>query len=176
MKERIIREFITIFWTSLYFFSWFGGLMVIKVLLLREYQIEFVGLTIVIVGALVVAKVVLVLEYVPVPFTRGQPAWLEVLVRTMLYLSGVFVIMVIEKSFEARHEYGGILEAMKTLANDRDIYHIWVNVISIAGALLFFNIWTIVKKHYGAGMFLRMMRAPVPLKLNTAAPEDKVSA
>lgn len=165
MKEKVIDEIKSIFWTSLYFFIWFGSLMVIKVLLLREFQIEFVGLTMVIVSSLVVAKVVLVLEYIPLPFSQKQQAWFEVLVRTMLYISGVFVVLVFEKSFEARHEYGGMLQAMTNLASHRDIYHIWVNVISVFGALLFFNIWTIVKKHYGAGMFLKMMCAPVPQKI-----------
>jgi hypothetical protein len=176
MKEKVIQEIKSIFWTSLYFFIWFGGLMVIKVLLLREYQIEFVGLTMVIVSSLVVAKVVLVLECVRIPFSQGQQVWFEVLVRTMLYISGVFVVLVLEKSFEARHEYGGMLEAMTNLADHSDIYHIWVNVISVSGALLLFNMWTIVKNHYGADMFLKLMRTPVPQKINATTTTGSVSA
>jgi hypothetical protein len=162
MKDRVINELKSIFWTTLYFFCWFGGLMLIKILLLREYQIQFVGLTLVIVGALVVAKVVLILEYVPMPFTKHQPAWVEILARSLLYLSGIFVVMVLEKSFEARVEYHGMIAAIKNLPENADIYHVWVNVISAFGALLFFNIWTVVKKYYGEGKFLKMMKTPVP--------------
>jgi hypothetical protein len=162
MKEKLLRELTSIFWTSLYFFSWFGGLMMIKVLLLREYHIEFVGFTMVVVGALVVAKVVLVLEYVPMPFTAGKPAWREVLVRTLLYLSGVFVVMVLEKSFEARHEYDGVWNAFIHLTERTNIYHILVNSICVFGALILFNIWTIAKKQYGKGMLWKILNSPVP--------------
>jgi len=162
IKEKVLKELKSIFWTSLYFFCWFGALMVIKVLLLREYQIEFIGLSIVVVGALVVAKVVLILEYVRMPFTKNKPAWVEVLTRTFFYLIGVFVIMVLEKAFEARHEYGGILNALQNFTKSVDWYHVWVDIICVMGALLFFNIWTVVKMHYGAGMFRNMMISPLP--------------
>ena len=162
MKEKVLKELKSIFWTSLYFFCWFGALMVIKILLLREYQIEFVGLSIVVVGALVVAKVVLILEYVRIPFTKSKPAWVEVVVRTLFYLAGVFVIMVLEKTFEARHEYGGMLRALQKMTESVDWYHVWVNIICVMGALLFFNIWTVVKMHYGVGMFRKMMTSPLP--------------
>ncbi len=165
MKEKIIKEIKSILLTSLYFFCWFGGLMVIKVLLLREYHIEFTGLTLVIIGALVVAKVVLILEYVPMPFMHGKPAWIEVLMRTMIYMCGVFVVMALEKSFEARHEYDGVMDALMHLTEHADIYHFWVNLISVFAALLFFNIWTVVQKHYGEGMFMKMMLAPVPREM-----------
>jgi hypothetical protein len=164
MKEKGIHEIKSIFWTSLYFFSWFGGLMVIKVLLLREYHIEFVGFSMVVVGALVVAKVVLVLEYIKMPFTKNQPAWIEIMLRTWLYLAGVFVIMVVEKVFEARNEYSGTIEALRNISRHADIHHIYVNIICVFGALFFFNVWSVVKKHFGKGVFITIMSTPVPSK------------
>ena len=105
-----------IFWTTLYFFIWIGSLVLLKTLLLEEYQIEFYGFSIIVVGALIAAKVVLILENVPLgSWAKRQPAIAEVIFRTMLYLAGVFVVMILEKSFEARHEYGGFINAMKSL-------------------------------------------------------------
>jgi len=156
-KEKIKSEIRAVFYTTLYFFSWFAGLYLIKILLLEEYNIEFSGFSMVLVGALICAKVVMILEYVPVPFTKTRPAWVEVLIRTLLYLIGVFIVLVLEKSFEARHEYGGLIEAfknLKTLAND---YHIYVNVICVFGALLGYNIWSVVKMKFGKGVFRNLM-------------------
>jgi hypothetical protein len=164
IKERTVKELRSIFWTSLYFFTWFGVLMIFKVLLLEEYMIEFFGLTAVIVGALVVAKVVLIMEYIPIPFTKGKPAYLDIISRTLIYLAGVVIILVLEKSIEARHEYGGVMNAFKNLKTDADKYHIWVNTISVCGALLFYNIWSVVKKHFGKGIFRKLMFSPIPMK------------
>lgn len=161
-KVRIVEELKSILLTSLYFLCWFGSLMLIKVLLLSEYQIDVTSYAIVIIGALVVAKVVLVLEYVPLSFVRNKPAWIEVLSRSILYIAGVTLIMVLEKSFEARHEYGGVIGAFKNLSKHIDIYHLWLNVFCVFVALLFFNIWSVVKKHYGEGIFRKLMSVPVP--------------
>ncbi|WP_020533720.1 hypothetical protein [Flexithrix dorotheae] len=163
-KNKLKKELKSVFWTSIYFFIWFGALMIIKVLLLREYQIQFAGFTLVLVGALVVAKVVLVLEYVKIPFTKKQPAWVEILIRTLLYLIGVFVILTLEKSFEARDEYDGVVNSLKDLAIQLDIYHLWVNIICVFGALFFFNLWTVVKKHFGPDIFRKIMKTPIPQK------------
>ncbi len=160
-KQKLIEEVKIVLLTSLYFFLWFGSLMVIKNLLLREYHIEIVGVSIVIIGALIVAKAVLILEYIPIPFTKNKPAILEVLVRTFLYLMGVFVILVLEKSIEARNEYGGVGEALKNLWSGADIYHIWVNTICVFGALFFYNIWSVIKGHFGERIFIKLMRSPM---------------
>lgn len=161
MKDKVKNELISIFWTTLYFLCWFGGLMVLKILLLKEYNIEFAGLSIVIISALVVAKVVLILENVSFSSAKGRKAYVDVLGRTMLYLGGVTLIMILEKSFEARHEYNGVYDAFMNLANQADVYHIWVNALCVFGALLLFNIWSVVKKTYGDGIFLKLMNSPI---------------
>lgn len=161
-KNKIIKEIKSVFWTSLYFFCWFGALMIIKLLLLKEYHIEFFGFSTLVVGTLVVAKVVLILEYVKIPFTRNKPAYVEIIVRTLFYLAGVFLIMALEKSFEARHEYSGFLDAFRNLSNQTDIYHLYVNTLCVLGALFFFNTWTVIKKMYGAEVFRKIMNSPVP--------------
>jgi hypothetical protein len=160
-KERILAEIRTVILTTLYFFCWFGGLMVIKVLLLREYNIEFSGFTIVLVSALVIAKVVLLLEYIPIPYIKNKPAWVAVLIRTFFYLAGVFIIIVLEKSFEARHEHAGFIEAVKNLAQKANFYHVWANTICVFGALLVFNIWSVIKLTYGKGIFLKLMMSKI---------------
>ena len=92
------------------------------------------------VGALVVAKVVLVMEHVPLgPWVRKQPAALEVTLRTLLYTVGVLMALLIEKAFEARHEDGGFVPALVQVFQHRDIHHVWANTIAVSCALSGFN-------------------------------------
>ncbi len=161
-KDKLLAEVRSILLTTTYFFCWFGGLMVIKILLLREYNIQFSGFAIVLVSALVIAKVVLLLEFIPLPFTKDKPAWVEVTIRTFLYLAGVFLTMALEKSFEARHEYGGILEAFKNLSNQANEYHIWANTICVFGSLFIFNLWSVIKMNFGKGVFWKLMTSKIP--------------
>jgi hypothetical protein len=160
IKTRILKELTEILWVSLYFFCWFGALMLIKVLLLQQYKIEFYGATIVIVGTLVAAKAVVILE--KVPLFKNQPAWLEILLRTILYSAGIALLLILEKGLEARHEYGGFLPAVKNLFETANGYQIWLNTICIFGALFFFNLGTVIKLHLGKDGFKRILRSPVP--------------
>ena len=98
----------TVALTALYFAVWIGVLVTLKQLLLAEYRIRFNGLSLALVGALVLAKVVLVLEHVPLGrWTRQKPALLDVILRTALFGFGVLVALLLEKGFHERQEYGG---------------------------------------------------------------------
>lgn len=162
-KEKFIHELKAIFWTSLYFLIWIGVLVSLKSFLLAEYQIGFYEYSIMLVGALVGAKVVLIMENIPLgSWTKSTPAIVEILVRTLLYLLGVFIIMVLEKAFESRVEYGGFENAVKGLWGKTEFYHIIVNTICVFGALLGFNLWAVIKKHHGDGWLVKILSSPAP--------------
>ena len=63
--QRVTSEIKTIGLVTLYFAICFGVMIFLKRLVLAAHQIEFRGLSIAIVGALIVAKVVAVMEHVP---------------------------------------------------------------------------------------------------------------
>jgi hypothetical protein len=162
IKTKIVAEVKSIFWTSLYFLIWFGALMLIKQLLLKEFKIEFHGLVMVIIGALVVAKTVIILENVPLFQSKSQIALVVILKRTLLYLAGAFIVLVLEKSFEGYQEYGGFFNALKNLANDANMYHIWVNIICVFGALFFYNFGSFLLKYLGKGGMMELLFSPYP--------------
>ena len=57
-------------------------IVLLKYLVLAEYQVAFHGLSVALVGALVLAKVVLVLEHVALgQWVRARPAWVDVVLR-----------------------------------------------------------------------------------------------
>ncbi|MBE0571778.1 MAG: hypothetical protein IH618_09570 [Ignavibacteriaceae bacterium] len=162
-KEKLKHELKSVGIATLYFLIWFGFLMLIKVLLLEDYDIEFTGVSMVIVGALVVAKVILIMEYIPLgSWVKKQPAYVDVILRTVLYSLGVLVILILEKGFEGSGEYGGFLSSVRQAFNHVDIYHVWVNTIVVFGALLVFNTISIFRKQLGKGGLMRMLLVPPP--------------
>jgi len=155
------REVEVVALTTLYFATWFGALVVVKKLILDEYHIEFRGLSIALLGALVIAKVVLVLEHVPLgQWVERHAAALDVVLRTLLYSLGVAVVLLLEKAFESRHEAGGFAAAALSVFEHRDIPHVWANTICISGALLVFNALAVLRPHLGGKLIPVYLKPP----------------
>ena len=174
-KVKLKNELKAVGIAALYFLFLFGILMLIKVLLLQEYHVKFSGISMVIVGSLVVAKVILIMEHIPLgSWVQRQPALVDVLLRTILYSSGVLVVLLLEKGFEGRHEYGSFGSSLEQVFGHADVYHVWVNIIVVFGALLGFNILSIVKKHLGEGGLVKMLLVPPPevSKGNNSKPRE----
>lgn len=151
-KEKLVKELKSLGWITLYFLIWFGILMLVKVLLLTEYQIEFSGITIAFVGAIVVAKSILILEHVNFgSWINLKPAILDVVLRTILYVAGVFVVLLLEKGFEGSDEYGGFWSSLRSVFEHADIYHVWIATIGVTLAILFYNIFMLINESLGKG-------------------------
>ncbi|MCU0598201.1 MAG: hypothetical protein MUE70_02955 [Desulfobacterales bacterium] len=162
-KQKAKEEFKSMFLATLYFSVWLGVLIVLKELILIEYQIHFHGLTIALVGALILAKVVLVLEHFQMgAWVRKRPALVDVMLRTVFYSLGVLIVLLIEKAFDGRHEYGGFGPSLSAIFHHVDIYHVWVNSICISGALLGYNMLSVVRLHLGPGGLIRLFLNPMP--------------
>ena len=171
-QQKLKHELEAVVVFTLYFAAWLGVLMVLKKLVLAEYQIQFRGLSLVLVGSLVLAKVVLVLEHVPLGhWTQHRPALFEVLLRTVLYALGVLVVLILEKAFEARHEQGGFIPALTHIFQHPEIPHVLANSICIACALLAFNSLSIIREHLGEGNLARLYLTPKAAKAIPGEPE-----
>jgi hypothetical protein len=163
IKEKLKHELESLALAMLYFGIWIGLLMVIKKLVLAEYKIEFNGLSLALFGAFVLAKVVLVLEHVPLgTLVRGRPVWVSVLARTVLYAFGVFVVLLLEKAFEGRQEHSGFGPSLFSVFHHTDINRVWANTICLTGALLVYNMLSVVRRHLGKGGLLRLFLSPLP--------------
>ena len=162
-KQKLRDEIKAVALATLYFAVWIGVLMVLKKLILAEYRIEFNGLSLALVGALVLAKVVLVLEHVPLAgWTRNRPAWVEVILRTALYGLGVLVVLLLEKAFEGRHEHGGFGPSLIAVVQHAERIHVWANTICLTGALLGYNALSVIRRYLGEGALIRLFLSPVP--------------
>jgi hypothetical protein len=153
-----------------FFGAWFLFFMLVKVLILAEYQLHAGKLTTALVAALVLAKVVLLAQHVSLgAWTQRRPAWLELLVRTALYGAGVLVVLLAERAFELRHEPGDIGSAVLRSLRQEGSAHVMANALCAAAALLAFNVLMLVRGHLGPGWLLAMLRAPRPARHATSA-------
>jgi hypothetical protein len=162
-KQKLNEEIKALGIAAGYFGCWIAALLLIKSLILAEYQIAFHKWSMAVVGALVLSKVVLVLEHVSLgEWVQARPAWVDVILRTVMYTLGVAVVLALEKGFESRHEYGGFAPALRQLLQQADIYHVWTNTIAISGALLGYNALSVVRRHLGKGGLIRIFLSPFP--------------
>jgi hypothetical protein len=165
MAQKIGHELKVVFWTTAYFAVWFGSLMLLKKLILAEYDVSAGRMSLALVGALVVAKVLLVLEAVPLGgWIRRRPAWLEMVVRTILYGIGVFIVLLIEKSIEQRHAYDGIEHAMAHLVEHAHMQHVIASTICVVGAILGFNALSVLRRSIGTDALVQAFLQPMPEK------------
>jgi hypothetical protein len=172
IAQKLKHEVVSVISLMVYFGCWLGILVLFKYLLLTEYQIAFTGASVALVGALVLAKVVLVLEYVSLgAWIRTQPAWVDVVLRRILYSSGVFVVLLLEKAFEGRHEYGGFDAALTEVFQQADGTHVVLNTLCVTAALLSYNMLSVVRKRLGKGALLRMFNSPLPKEPGENKPE-----
>jgi hypothetical protein len=161
--ERLKEEGTKVAVTTLFFAACFLAMMGFKALVLAEYRIAFFDLSAALIGALIVAKVVLILENVPIGgWVERRPAVVHVLVRTFLYGIGVLVVLLLEKAFEARHEYGGFTNALTEVFEHRDIRHVWATAAGVTTTLLLFNALFVLRRHIGGYGLLSMFTAPLP--------------
>lgn len=177
IAQKLKHEIVAVISVTFYFGCWLGVLVLLKYLVLAEYQIAFYGLSVALVGALVLAKVVLVLEHVSLgAWVRARPAWVDVVLRTALYSFGVFVVLLLEKAFEGRHEYDGFSASLIAQFQHADTTHIWLNTICLSTALLSYNMLSVVRKRLGKGALLRMFLTPLPEGSEKSSPNNRNKA
>jgi len=129
----------------------------------EEYGIDLSGFAFALIGALIVAKVVLVLDPVLLGRWVGRhPAFVDVLLRTFLYGLGVTLVLVLEQAFDGRHDYGGFAASLTHVAQHVDIYHVWIDSIVISLSLLVFNVFAVIRRHLGTGGLARLLLSPRP--------------
>lgn len=161
IQQKLKHELTAVVVLTFFFAVWLGIFMGLKVLILEEYHIQFGGISKVLIGALILAKVVLILEHVSLgAWLRSQPVLVDVLLRTILYAAGVLVVLLLEKAIESRQEQGGFGAALANVFHHQDMPHVWANTICVTGALLFYNLLSVLNRHPETGGLARVLLSP----------------
>jgi hypothetical protein len=146
----------------LYFFFYFGVFIVLKKLILAHYHISFYGFGAALVGALIAAKAVLVIESSPLsrPFHSSAP-FLKILYDTFVYTTLALLFLYLEKTLELLHKEGTFRLAFITAGREDDGYEFCAKVGW--GGLCFFGyaFFAAINRHLGHGELLRLLfRSP----------------
>jgi hypothetical protein len=161
---KVVKEIKSILAVTLYFALWLGVLMFLKKLMLEDYNIEFSGVSIALISALIMAKVVLLMELIKLgSWVERQPAIVDIIIRTLLYSIGVLFVSLLEKAFEARHEEGGFGKALSHVFQHRDIYKVWAGTLVVGLSLFFFNVFSILQQKYSEHELAKVLFS-TPLK------------
>ncbi len=148
--KKILNEIKIVARVASYFAVVFMMMMVMKKLDLEDYDIEFTGISQALVGALILSKVVILMEYISLgSWVQRQPPIVDVILRTLLYSAGVAVVVFLEKAFEKRHEADGFGNAISYVLNHRDAYHVWAITIGTAASIFVYNSFSIVQQKLG---------------------------
>jgi len=84
---------------TLYFFTCFALFMIIKKLVLFEHKISFYGWSTALVGALLMGKVVFLIDKLPIhKWLKHLPPINEILFKALVYTILVFAVIVLEKT------------------------------------------------------------------------------
>ena len=161
-SEKLKHDLKSLAVAFIYFAVWVGALFVIKKLVIEEYEILFTGLTLALLGALVLSKVVLLMEPISLgKWMQRQPALVSVVLRTILYGAGVFIVLMIKTTLEGLPIHGGFFPSLKAVCNNPDLYHIAANTICLSGALLGFNILSVMRERLGERGLVRLFTTPL---------------
>ncbi len=163
LRQKLKYELKALTLAVAFFGAWIGVLILLKTLVLEEYRIGFAGWSKVLVGALILSKVVLMLEHLSLgAWVRGRPAWVDTLLRTALYSAGVAVVLLVEHGIRERHQTGGFAPAVLSGLRQVEVPHVLVNTICLSGALLVYNASAVVRRHLGPGGLLQLFLKPMP--------------
>ena len=155
--ERIRREVREIALVTLYFLSCFLFFLLLKKLFLEEYHLEITIFHTALIGALVVAKVVVLLEKTSFGSRfRSTSPFAHVLWRSLCYTAIVFVVTLAERLFHLYREHSEFSRALSELWAARDLPHFIALNLCVGVSFLIYNCFTEIDHHLGEGGLRRL--------------------
>ena len=98
--KKLLDEIKSIARISSYFAIVFLLMMVMKKLYLEDYDIAFSGISQALIGALIMAKVIILVDLISFgEWLKRLPTIYDVVFRTIIYTLGVVIVIVLEKAF-----------------------------------------------------------------------------
>ena len=153
------REMIEVGLVTLYFFVCFLVAVVLMNLVLAQHQVEFRGLPEAVIIALVLAKVVVVMNRTRVGtrFDARVPVAVAAAYKSLLYFAATFVVLLAEKVFHAYREHDALGTAVVAVWTHRSREVILVKSLCIGLALIGYHLYAGVDRRLGKGILWRVM-------------------
>lgn len=142
---------------TVYFPVCFGIVLVLKKLFLAEYEVEFYALSAVVIGALVAAKVVVILDKTRVGtrFDDNHPVGVAAIYKTAWYAVATFIVLFAERLFHAYRETGALGAAVVDVWEHRDRNVMFAKVIVIGIAYVGYHLYAGIDRKLGESRLSR---------------------
>jgi hypothetical protein len=157
--DRLLEEVKHVGLVTLYFLACFTLVLTLKKLFLAEYAVKFYGVSAAIVAALVVGKVVVVLDHTRVGnrFDWSHAPWVGALYKTLVYSAMTFLVVGAEKVFHAWRESGQIGESLRHVWEHRDRNVMLATVLCIGLAFAGYNVYSALDRRLGEGTLRQVL-------------------
>ena len=146
------REFVSLWPVFLFFLLAFLIQLLIIKLAVEQFSIPLTAFSKAMVGALLAAKAVLILN--ETPLARKLESYrriIAVVVKTLLYGVCTLLLGCIERLLEARHHVGTFDQALREVIQQANLYRFlaWILGISLIFAIYF--VWSEINERMGEG-------------------------
>jgi hypothetical protein len=144
---------------TLYFFLCFVVMLTLKKLLLADYHIEVHALSTAVVSALIVAKLVIILDKTPAGnrFDASHPLGIAALYKALVYMLVTFIVLFIEKLFHAYREVGMFGQSVIYVWEHKDRNIMLAKVIVIGLMFLSYHLYAGLDRCLGKGRLRRLV-------------------
>lgn len=124
--RTIWHEFIQVLPPTIFFFAAFNIISITKALMLREHGIDFTEFAAATIGALLVGKVVLVADKLPlINRFPEKPLIYNIVWKTMIYVLAVFLVRYVEHLIPFIGKFGSVISAHDHLLDEVVWSHFW---------------------------------------------------
>ena len=144
---------------TLYFLFCFGVALLLKKLFLADYDIKVYVLSTLVVGALVVAKVVAVLDqtHAATRFDLTLPLGVVALYKTLVYTVATLVVLYLETVIDVYRESHSLRAAVLEIWAHRDWNHLLANVLCGGLAFAGYHLYAGLDRRLGKGTLRRLV-------------------
>lgn len=158
LVQRLKSEARQVGFVMLYFFFAFMVINTLKMLYLAEHAIDFPGVAKAVVGALLVGKVVVVLDKTSFGDRfRRHAVVFDVLYRTLLYTGAIMIVLGLERVFHGYREAGNLAGAWAYALETADLMRFFGNLLGVFMAFVGYNLLAALSEYIGRDRLLRFV-------------------
>jgi len=161
---RVKHELKEVGLVTLYFLICFGLILILKKLFLASYEIQYYALSGAVVGALIAAKIVVILDKTRAGtrFERSQPTGIAAGYKPLMYLAVTLVVLMGERVFHAYRETGTLGKALEEAWGQRDRNVMLAKALCVGLTFAAYNLYAGIDRRLGNGALWRALwgRAP----------------
>ena len=157
-KEKLKKELIEVGVVTSYFLFCFGMILLLKKLFLAAYDVGFYALSAAVLGALVVGKVVVILDHTKLGNRfEEKPPYVDIFYRSLTYTLAVAIVLVIEHVFHALGDSQSLWAAIKEVIANSEAPKLWAVIICILGSFVVYNVISAINKRLGKGELKKIL-------------------